>query len=75
MANEWPAAGHTCAFYWWGRGTGVSQAAPRVGGRRHRDLRQRVSACGFDRMMIAPSLVENLAIVTPDAVFDRYGVA
>jgi PIN domain nuclease of toxin-antitoxin system len=29
----------------------------------------------FDRMMIAQSLAENMPIVTPDAVFDRYGVA
>jgi PIN domain nuclease of toxin-antitoxin system len=33
----------------------------------HRDL--------FDRMLIAQSLSETMAIATPDAVFDLYGVS
>ena len=28
----------------------------------------------FDRMLIAQSLMENVRIVTPDVVFDQYGV-
>ena len=28
----------------------------------------------FDRMLIAQSLMENMLIVTPDVVFDQYGV-
>ena len=28
----------------------------------------------FDRMLIAQSLMENMRIVTPDVVFDQYGV-
>ena len=28
----------------------------------------------FDRMLIAQGLMENMLIVTPDVVFDQYGV-
>jgi PIN domain nuclease of toxin-antitoxin system len=27
----------------------------------------------FDRMLIAQSLMENMLMITPDAVFDQYG--
>jgi PIN domain nuclease of toxin-antitoxin system len=116
----------TCAFYWWDRGTDITNAArhaienavetfvsaacaweimtkwrsgkqPEFAGLASTFVKV-VEAHGFrqlpisvehalqaarlplhhrdpfDRMLIAQSLMENMRIVTPDVVFDQYGV-
>lgn len=39
------------------------------------DREQFLSGDPFDRLLIAQALVENIPLISIDAIFDRYGVA